>query len=29
MLFKVEMTVNIPPGFPANEAEEIKQREKS
>ncbi len=23
MLFKVEMTVNIPPGFPANEAEEI------
>ena len=29
MLFKVEMTVNIPPGFPANEAEEIKQREKT
>ncbi|MCM2218826.1 muconolactone Delta-isomerase family protein [Klebsiella pneumoniae] len=29
MLFKVEMTVNIPPGFPANEAEEIKQREKA
>ncbi|HIB6207264.1 TPA: muconolactone delta-isomerase, partial [Klebsiella pneumoniae] len=27
MLFKVEMTVNIPPGFPANEAEEIKKRE--
>ncbi|PCR31675.1 muconolactone delta-isomerase, partial [Klebsiella pneumoniae] len=25
MLFKVEMTVNIPPGFPANEAEEIKK----
>nr|VXZ84308.1 Uncharacterised protein [Klebsiella pneumoniae] len=24
MLFKVEMTVNIPLGFPANEAEEIK-----
>ncbi len=29
MLFKVEMIVNIPPGFPANEAEEIKQREKA
>ncbi len=29
MLFKVEMTVNIPPRFPANEAEEIKQREKA
>ncbi|HCV9624182.1 TPA: muconolactone Delta-isomerase [Klebsiella pneumoniae] len=29
MLFKVEMTVIIPPGFPANEAEEIKQREKA
>ncbi|MBN0161761.1 muconolactone Delta-isomerase family protein, partial [Pseudomonas aeruginosa] len=29
MLFKVEMTVNIPPGFPANEAEEIKKREKA
>ncbi len=29
MLFKVEMTVNIPLGFPANEAEEIKQREKA
>ncbi len=26
MLFKVEMTVNIPLGFPANEAEEIKTR---
>lgn len=28
MLFKVEMTVNIPPGFPANEAEEIKNAKK-
>ena len=28
MLFKVEMTVNIPPGFPANEAEEIKKTRK-
>ena len=28
MLFKVEMTVNIPIGFPAAEADEIKQREK-
>ena len=26
MLFKVEMTVNIPLGFPAAEADEIKQR---
>lgn len=29
MLFKVEMTVNIPLGFPAAEADEIKQREKN
>ena len=29
MLFKVEMTVNIPLGFPAAEADEIKQREKT
>lgn len=29
MLFKVDMTVNIPLGFPADEIEEIKQREKS
>ena len=29
MLFKVEMTVNIPIGFPAAEADEIKQREKA
>ncbi len=28
MLFKVEMTVTIPPGFPANEAEEIKNAKK-
>ena len=28
MLFKVDMTVNIPLGFPADEIEEIKQREK-
>ena len=28
MLFKVDMTVNIPLGFPVAEAEEIKQREK-
>ncbi|WP_142501928.1 muconolactone Delta-isomerase [Klebsiella sp. 2680] len=29
MLFKVEMTVNIPPGLPADEIEEIKLREKN
>lgn len=29
MLFKVDMTVNIPIGFPAAEADEIKQREKA
>ncbi|WP_207304344.1 muconolactone Delta-isomerase, partial [Klebsiella variicola] len=29
MLFKVDMTVNIPLGFPVAEAEEIKQREKA
>ncbi|EGT4252551.1 muconolactone Delta-isomerase [Citrobacter amalonaticus] len=29
MLFKVDMTVNIPYGMPANEIEEIKSREKS
>ena len=29
MLFKVEMTVNIPYGMPANEIEEIKSREKA
>ncbi|HCM4284045.1 TPA: muconolactone Delta-isomerase [Klebsiella quasipneumoniae] len=29
MLFKVDMTVNIPLGFPVDEAEEIKQREKA
>lgn len=28
MLFKVDMTVNIPLGFPADEIEEIKLREK-
>ncbi|HGL6356389.1 muconolactone Delta-isomerase [Citrobacter amalonaticus] len=29
MLFKVDMTVNIPHGMPANEIEEIKSREKA
>lgn len=29
MLFKVDMTVNIPYGMPANEIEEIKTREKA
>lgn len=29
MLFKVDMTVNIPYGMPANEIEEIKSREKA
>ena len=29
MLFKVDMTVNIPLGFPADEIEEIKLREKN
>lgn len=29
MLFKVDMTVNIPLGFPAAEIEEIKLREKN
>lgn len=28
MLFKVDMTVNIPLGFPGAEIEEIKQRER-
>ena len=28
MLFKVDMTVKIPLGYPADELEEIKQREK-
>lgn len=29
MLFKVDMTVNIPYGMPVNEIEEIKSREKA
>ena len=29
MLFKVDMTVNIPYGMPASEIEEIKSREKA
>lgn len=29
MLFKVEMTVNIPPQMPVAEADEIKKREKA
>lgn len=29
MLFKVDMTVKIPLGYPAAELEEIKQREKA
>ncbi len=28
MLFKVDMTVKIPLGYPADELEDIKQREK-
>ena len=29
MLFKVDMTVNIPLGYPADEIDDIKQREKA